>query len=95
MIKNLVVSNKIIIFTPLNQTNQTNQNFKAMSNRMTRAQMAEIIVNEQISRGVISEDRKAAVIHGWLHGAGACKPTGYAELKRIVGFINLQKGGAK
>lgn len=57
MIKNLVVSNKIIIFTPLNQTNQTNKNFKAMSNRMTRRDMAEIIVNDQISRGVISEDR--------------------------------------
>lgn len=63
--------------------------------KMTRAQMAEIIVNDQISRGVVSEDRKDAVIHGWLHGAGACKPTGYAELKRIVGFINLQKGGAR
>ena len=91
MIKNLVVSNKIIIFTPLNQTNQTDKNFKAMSNRMTRRDMAEIIVNDQISRGVVSEDRKAAVIHGWLHGAGACKPTGYEALKRIVGFINLQK----
>ena len=62
---------------------------------MTRRDMAEIIVNDQISRGVVSEDRKDAVIHGWLHGAGACKPTGYEALKRIVGFINLQKGGAK
>ena len=65
-----------------------------MVQRLTRKDLAEIIVNDQISRGVISEDRKAAVIHGWLHGAGACKPTGYAELKRIVGFINLQNSSS-
>lgn len=89
------MSNKFIIFTTLNQTNQTTKKLKAMVQRLTRKDLAEIIVNDQISRGVISEDRKAAVIHGWLHGAGACKPTGYEALKRIVGFINLQKGGAR
>ena len=41
------------------------------TSRMTRDELADIIVDDQIKRGVIAKERKDAVVHGWLHGNGA------------------------
>lgn len=54
------------------------------TSRMTRAELADIIVDDQIKRGVIAKERKDAVVHVWLHGNGAVRPVGRDAMLRIV-----------
>ena len=62
---------------------------------MTRKEMANIIVEDQISRGVIPADSKNVVVRGYLKGRGACPPTSTDAMRRLVGFIEMQTGGAQ
>lgn len=48
--------------------------------KMTRKELAEVIVNNQILRGIIKEERKNIVINGLLKGAGYLKAQSWTDL---------------
>lgn len=47
---------------------------------MTRKELAEIIVNDQIKRGIVKPERKEFQIQSRLKGCGMIKAMGWMEL---------------
>ena len=51
---------------------------------MTRRELAEIIVDDLIERGITKAERKEAQIQGRLKGVGALKPMSWTDLYETV-----------
>ena len=48
--------------------------------KMTRKELAEVIVDNQINRGIIKAERKDVVLKGYLKGAGYLKAQSWTDL---------------
>lgn len=56
---------------------------------MTRKQMIEAIVNDQIKRGIVKPEEKKMQVNARLKGCGALKPMSYREcVKAYEGYFN-------
>lgn len=51
---------------------------------MTRRELAEIIVDDQIKRGIVNEENRDLQIKARLYGIGSLKPMTKNELYRVV-----------
>lgn len=60
-------------------SSKTNNKKKELKD-MTRKELAEYIVDDQIKRGVIKEDSKDKVVDRYLKGAGAVKAQSWTDL---------------
>ena len=54
---------------------------------MTRYELAEVIVDDQIKRGVVKPENKESQIQGRLNGVGALKPMTKSELYKSAKYI--------
>lgn len=52
--------------------------------KMTRKELATLIVEDQIKRGIVKEENKEVVIKGHLKGCGCCKPDSWLDLYEYV-----------
>ena len=59
--------------------------------KMTRQQLAEVIVDDQISRGVVKAESRNIQIKGRLKGIGSAKPMSKKELLDAVNAIKNKK----
>ena len=48
--------------------------------KMTRRELAEVIINDQIKRGIIKEENKEMQINARLKGCGMVKAMGWMDL---------------
>lgn len=52
--------------------------------KMTRLELANFIVCDQIRRGIINEESRAKVVTRMLKGIGGLKPQNKSELLRVA-----------
>lgn len=55
---------------------------------MTRRELAEVIVDDQIRRGVVKEERREFQIKARLKGIGQAKPMSWIDLYNTVVSYN-------
>ena len=64
-------------------------NAKKDTSKMSNIELATIIADDQIKRGVISSDRREYVIDVWVNGHGAVRPVSRDAMLRLVSGFNL------
>lgn len=74
-------NNKLKSMTPKERAREIDKiNGKTDYHSMTRQELAELIVDDQIRRGIIKKESREVVIRGRLKGLGASKPMTKSEL---------------
>lgn len=54
------------------------------TSKMSNIELATIIADDQINRGVIGPERRESVIDVWVNGHGAVRPVSRDAMLRIV-----------
>lgn len=61
---------------------------KELKNK-TRKELIEIIVNDQIKRGIVKSEKKEMHINARLKGCGMIRPMGWLDLYELVIELGL------
>lgn len=87
-------NNKLKSMTPKERAREIDKiNGKTDYHSMTRQELAELIVDDQIRRGIIKKESREVVIRGRLKGLGASKPMTKSEL--IEGAKAIEEANKK